>query len=298
MLVVAVCLAAAVAQASSSNYGSNTSLFNPWSPSGLALEKAVERTLDSSGQMSHAGALDGFSSWSAYADYNTGKNEDRRQGGFDNYFNTYTVGADAMYNDTTLWGFMGIVDDEQGHSGTGGRDRIDSDTYSLYMSRPISEWMSWGTSFSYGSAETKIRGSQGYTDTETYVVAPYLTMMTQLDKLGLSLSPSYVLGYQDVDYPQGSDDDKSLMGKMVLMGRASYALTDKLSIAANLNFNQVLHNHALDNEYDTDQNWFTTGAKLNYNFTENLSGSFGYSTNLDSSNFDSKIWTFGLCYGF
>jgi long-subunit fatty acid transport protein len=75
-------------------------------------------------------------------------------------------------------------------------------------------------------------------------------------------------------------------------------LTDKLSIAANLNFNQVLHNHALDNEYDTDQNWFTTGAKLNYNFTENLSGSFGYSTNLDSSNFDSKIWTFGLCYGF
>jgi hypothetical protein len=294
LIILAVCLSVTAAQAS--NFDGSTSLLNPWNPATMAVETAVDRTLTAGDRMPHAGSFDAFSSWSLFADYGTGKTKDKRQGGFDNYFNSYTVGADALYNNTTLWGFMGNLNDAQGHSKTGNRDQVDSGTYSLYTSQPVNEWMYWGTSFSYGTSENKIRGNAGDTDSENYVVAPYLTMMKQMEKLNLSISPSYVLGYQEVDYPAGVDDT-ALMGKLVLMGRAAYTFTEKMSVALNLNYNQILHNHALDTEFDNDHRWFTTGAKLNYKFTSNLNGSVGYSTDIDS-NFDSDIWNVGLAYAF
>jgi hypothetical protein len=296
VLLIAVCLSSAAAQAMIGYYDGSTSLLDPWNPATLAVEKAVERTL-TTGKMSHGGPLDGLSSWSLFTDYNFGRNIDKRQNGFNNYFNSYTVGADTLYNDTDLWGFMGNSDNQNGRNSNDIHDRIESWTYSLYTSRPVNEWMNWGMSFSYGTAENKIKESSSTTDSENYVVAPYLTMMTQVDKLNLSLSPSYVLGYQDVDYPRNGGSDTALMGKLLVMGRAAYALSDKMNIAANLNFNQVLHNHGLDTETDNDHQWFTTGAKLNYKFSGNLSGSLGYSTSFDSD-FTSRIWNVGLCYAF
>ena len=191
---------------------------------------------------------------------------------------------------------MGNYNDAQGRSGAA-RNSIDSWTYSLYMSRAINDWMFWGTSFTYGTSESKIRGTAGTTDSDSYVIAPYLTMVARMDRLTLSMSPSYVLGYQKVDYPAGGGKDTALMGKLVLMGRASYALDQQWSISGNLNYNQVVHNHGLDTEFDNDHQWFTSGLKLNCKLTDNLSGSVGYSTDFDSS-FDSKIWNIGLVYAF
>ena len=261
----------------------------------MAVSKAVDRSLIATERMPHAG-FDNFSSWSVFADYDFGKNKDKRQGGFDNYFNSYTLGADAFYGDT-LWGFMGNFNDAQGRNDGGARASIDTWAYTLYMSRPISEWLFWGGSLTYSTAENKIRGLQGTTDSDSYVLAPYLMMMTRIDNLTLSLSPSYVLGYQDVDYPQGGGDDSAWVGKLVLMGRASYALDAQWSLSGTLNYNQILHNHALDTENDTDHQWFTTGVRLGYRVNDNLSCSLGYSTEFDS-HFSSKIWNIGLAYAF
>jgi hypothetical protein len=294
IVLLVLCMSVTLVQASGGV--SSTSMFNPWSPANMAAEKAVDRTLAVGANMPHAGALDGFSSWSLFTDYEFGSNKDKRAGGFDNNFNAYTIGADALYNNKTLWGFMGSFNDAQDHVlGNANRNTIESWTYSLYFSQPINEWMYWGSSFSFGTSEAKTKNVPGTTDTDTYAVAPYLIMMKQMDKLTLSLSPSYVLGYQDVDYPAGNvpSDDTSLMGRLVVMSRASYALTEKMNVSANLNFNQVLHNHGLDGVVDNDHQWFTTGARLGYKFTSCMSGSIGYSTEFDSD-FDSDIWHLGL----
>lgn len=300
MVLLAVCLSVTVVQATSGgSYSPSVSLFNPWSPGNMVVETAVERSLTAGVRMPHAGVCD-FSSWSLFTDYAFGSNQDKRNGGFDNNFNSYTVGADTLYNNNTLWGLMGNYNEAQDHQlGNDNRDTTKSWTYSLYVSQPINEWMSWGTSFSYGTSEIKTKNVAGSTDADSYVIAPYLAMIKQIDKLTLSFSPAYVLGYQELDYPTGNvpNDDTGLMGRAVLMGRAAYALTEKLSIAANLNFNQVLHNHGLDGVVDNDHQWWTTGAKLGYKFTSNLSGSVGYSTEFDSD-YDSDIWSMGLAYMF
>jgi len=300
IVLLAVCLSVTAVQASSGSGASSTSSFNPWSPANMAVEKAVDRALTAGSALPHAGAFDRFSSWSLFTDYDFGSNKDKRNGGFDNNFNSFTVGADALYNNTTLWGFMGNYNEAQDHVlGNANRNTIESWTYSLYFSQPINDWMYWGSSFSYGTSESKTKNVAGTTDTDSYTVAPYLIMMKQIDKLSLSMSPSYVLGYQEVDYPTGTvpGDDTGLMGRFVLMNRASYALTEKMTVSANLNFNQVLHTHGLDGVTDNDHQWFTTGAKLGYKFTSNLSGSVGYNTEFDSD-FDSDIWTMSLCYAF
>ena len=292
MVVLAVCVCAGAVQASTGNVDTMFSMLNPWSAPMTAVEKAVDRTL-SEGAAPHAG--DGFSSWSVFADYDFGKNKDKRTGGFDNYFNSYTVGADALYGDT-LWGLMGNYNDAKGRSGDA-RDSIDAWTWTLYFSRPVNEWMYWGSSFSYGDSETKIKGTAGTTDTNSYVVAPYLSMFTKRDNWTFSMSPSYVLGYQDVDYPGTGGDDTALMGKLVIMNRAAYAINENWTISGNLNFNQVLHNHGLDTDVRSDHQWWTAGAKLGCKVTPNLSGSFGYSMELDSV-YRSGIWNIGMAYAF
>lgn len=298
--VLVVCLCAAAAQASVTDKSPSISAFNPWSPVNMAVETSVDRTLAAGAKLPHAGMCD-FSSWSLFTDYTFGSNQDKRNGGFDNNFNSYTIGADTLYNTNTLWGFMVNNNESQDHMKGVNNNRVTTEswTYSLYVSQPVNEWMSWGTSFSYGTSEIKQKGVAGTTDADSYVIAPYLAMYKQIDKLTLSMSPSYVLGYQELDYPAGNvpNDDTGLMGRFVLMNRASYALTEKLNISANLNFNQVLHNHGLDGVVDNDHQWWTTGAKLGYKFTSNLSGSVGYSTEFDSD-YDSDIWSMGLAYMF
>ena len=147
----------------------------------------------------------------------TGKNDDKRAGGFDNYMNSYTLGLDAYYNDT-LWGLMVNYGDEHGTNGAATDDEIDALTTTLYMSRALSDNMFWGSSFTFSNAETHVNGA-GTTNADSYVIAPYLTMVKQIDNVTLSLSPSYVLGYTRSDYPSGAnpDDDEALMGKALLM---------------------------------------------------------------------------------
>ena len=289
-------LGVATVQASSDSIGP-INLLNPWNPTTQTVGRAIDRSLISGARLPHAAPLDGFSSWSMFTDYSSSNSNDKRAGGFDSYSNSYLIGADAQYNGT-LWGFMSNLYEAKGHNGAAGGDRVDSQTYSLYMSRNINDWMAWGASFSYGKADSKTRGIAGTTESDSYVLAPYLTMMTRINEIALSLSPAYVLAYQEVDSPQAAvSTDTALMGKLVLMGRASYALSDRLNIAGNLNFNQVLHNHGLDTENDPDHQWFTTGISLGYQLTSNLNCKIGYDTDFDSD-FNSEILNVGLSYIF
>ena len=292
-VVLLAVLNIATVQASSSHDGT-ISLLNPFNPAERGVSKAVDRTLLMGSRMNHAGSMDSFSSWSFFTDYETGKNDDKRAGGFDNYFNSYTVGADAFYNDSTLWGLMFNYVDEQGSNGAGASDEIDTMAVTLYMSRAISDTLFWGTSFTYSNAESYIRNG-GTTDSDSYVIAPYMTMVSQMDSVTLSLSPSYVLAYQDVEYPGviANTDDRALMGKLLIMGRASCPVSDKMTLSGNLDFNQVLHNHGLDTEIDNDHQWFTTGVNVSYVFTDNVNGSIGYTSGFDSD-FNSEIWSLGL----
>lgn len=293
MVVLLVCTGV---QAFGSNHVGSTGLLNPFNPASAAVEMAVDRTQVKAFGIPHAAATDGFSNWSAFAEYGFGKNDDKRAGGFDNYFNSYTFGADAFHG-TTLWGLMGNFNEAQGGNGLGARNDIDSWTWTMYMSSPLNEYTYWGASFSYGSSENKLRGTRGTTDSDNYVFSPYLTMLKRVDQVTFSFSPSYVLGYQDVDFTGTASDDTSLMGKLLLMGRATYAVTEKLDISANLNFNQVLHYHGLRVENDNDHNWFTTGVKAAYKFNDSLSGSLGYTTEFDSD-YNSDICSVGLVYAF
>ena len=302
VMMLALCFSVTTVQASVSNHDGPISLFNPWNQSSVAVTKTLDRALirnTAAAQTPHAGAMDGLSSWTVFSGYDFGKSEDKRAGGFDNYFNSYTIGADAFYN-TTLVGLMVNYDDQQGSNGNGGRDNIDTWTVTAYMSQPVNEWLYWGGSFSFSNSDEKIRGNNGHTSSDSYTLSPYLMAVKQVDKWTFSLSPAYILGYQDVDYPNPKapiSGDKALMGKMLVMGRASYAVSDKMDISGDLNFNQVLHSHGLDTENDPDHNWFTTGVTLSYRFTDNLDGSVGYSTEFDSD-YDSDIWNFGLNYAF
>lgn len=292
-VLIAVCLNTVPVQASAGHDGT-ISLMNPFNPANRAVGKAVDRTIKMSSMLNHGGSTGCFSSWSFFTDYEFGKNDDKRAGGFDNYFNSYTIGADAFYNESTLWGVMLNYNDEQGHNGAGAQDEVDTWAVTLYMSRAISDNMFWGSSFTYANAESYIRNG-GTTDSDSYTIAPYLTVMSQYEDMTLSLTPSYVLGYQDVEYPGAiaNTDDRGLMGKFLLMGRVSCPLSEKLTVTGNLDFNQVLHNHGLDTEIDNDHQWFTTGVNLGYVFSDSVTGSLGYSTEFDSD-FNSEIFSVGL----
>jgi hypothetical protein len=295
-LMIVALLACMGAQALASNYYGHTGQLNPFNPAASAVETVIDRTLVKGFGIPHAGEGSGFTDWTTFADYSFGKSDDKRAGGFDNYFNSYTFGADAFYG-TTLWGLMGNFNESQGRSAGGAHSDVDSWTWTLYMSRPLNEWSYWGASLSYGTSENDIRGVNGTTDADNYVFAPYVTMLKRMDKLTLSLSPSYVLGYQDVDNTGAANDDTSWMGKLLVMGRATYAVTEKLDISANLNFNQVVHYSGLRTDVDNDHNWFTTGVKAAYKFNDSLSGSLGYTTEFDSD-YNSDIYSVGLVYAF
>ncbi len=297
VILAAVCLTTAPVEASSSYGDGMFSLLNPFNPANRSVQMAVERSLRMGMGLNHNAAMSSFTSPSVFMDYSFGKNDDKRAGGFDNYFNSYTLGADAYYNDTTLWGLMVNYTDEQGSNGAVS-DEIDTWATTLYMSRSLSDNVFWGSSFTYANGDSHINGA-GTTDTDSFVIAPYLTMLTRMDDMTLSLSPSYVLGYQRSDYPTGAnpDDDEALMGKLLLMGRASVPVSETMTLTGNLDFNQVLHNHGLDNETDPDHQWFTTGVTLNYTVNENISGSLGYTTAFDSD-FNSEIVSVGLTLAF
>ena len=48
---------------------------------------------------------------------------------------------------------------------------------------------------------------------------------------------------------------------------------------------------------DNDHSWFTTGVSMSYMFNESVSGSLGYSTEIDSD-YDSEIVSVGLTVAF
>lgn len=294
MVALTICLTSALVKASTPASISVSDMLNPWNPTMGAVEKAVDRTL--SGRLPHAG--EGFSNWSIFGGYDFGNINDDRPGGFENYFNSYTAGVDALWNNSTLWGLMGNYQEEWGRNDARVRQRTDVETwtYTLYMSRAFNDWMYYGASLSYGDTDNKIRGERS-SDISTWAFSPYVSMFTKMDNWTFSLSPAYVLGCQDADYPGTAGDDTAMTGKLVVMGKASVALTEQLSLSGNLNFNQVLHNRSLDGIKDNDHQWFTYGVKLGYKFTPNLSGSFGWSSEFDS-NFNSEIWNIGLAYAF
>ncbi len=295
VMVFVTCMTATLQ--ATDNYDRSMSLLNPFSPANRGAALAVERSLRLGLNMNHNG-LDSLTSPSMFVNYDFGKNDDKRTGGFDNYFNSYTVGMDAFDSESTLWGLLVNYSDEQGSNGAGTHDNIDTWASTLYMSRTINETMFWGTSLTFSKGETDIRGG-GTTDADSYVIAPYMTMMTEMDSVTYSLSPSYVLGYQKLDYPSGAVDskDNSLMGRFVLMGRASMPISEKTTLTGNLGFNQVLHNHGLDTESNNDHQWFTTGISMDYMLNENTTGSIGYLTEFDSA-FSSDIFTIGLNIAF
>jgi len=291
---------ASVAQATPNLSGHRfSSLRFPFAPTNFVFEKAVERTtllvLIRPTLVPHEGITDGLSSPSFFSDYDFGRSSDKRPGGFSSYTKSYTAGVDAMYNDSTLLGVIYNYTEIEGRNGVGTKDRLSSNTFSVYMGRPLGDNMAWGMSLSYTDADDTMGTTE--TDMHGLVFAPYVSVAKQVDNWTLSLSPSYVVGYQEADYSTTAPDDTALVGRFVLMGRAACAVSEKMTVSTSLDFNQVLHNHALDAETDSDHNWFTYGLKLNYQFTDNLSTAFGYNSEFDSD-FDSDLWHVSLAYLF
>jgi len=299
-LLLMMMVFAPVAQASpSSDYHRFSSLHNPWAHASIVLQTiamiTVYRLIVSPTMQPHMGLTDGFSSPSFFTDYEFGKTSDKRPGGFSSYTKSYTAGVDAMYNDSTLLGLIYNYTEVEGRNGVGTKDRLSSNTFSVYMAKPLNDNMAWGMSFSYNDADDHLAATE--TDIHGAVFAPYVSIAKQVDNWTLSLTPSYVLGYQEADYSTTAPDDTALMGKLALMSRAACAVSENMTVSASLNFNQVLHNHGMDVETDPDHNWFTYGIKMDYQVTDNLSTAFGYNSEFDSD-FDSDLWLLSLAYAF
>jgi len=293
--VALVMLLGMAVMANSAHYVDGTvSLLNPWNPANMAVEKVVDRTLQMGTTMPHAGA-DDFSSLALFTDYDFGNSNDKRTGGFNSYMKSTSIGADTMYKGSTLFGAIFNYTDAKGDNEAGTNNKLYAQTATVYMAQPLSDWLTFGTSLSYSDSICEVSNTN--TDTDSIVLAPYLSAMTKMDKWTLSLTPAYIVGYQKANYSANSDDDASWMGKLSVMSRASYAVSDKMSISGSLAYNQVLHNHALDNENDSDHHWFTYGTKVNYKLTSNLSTAFGYNSELDSD-FDSDMWVANMTYLF
>ena len=292
LLVLGIAFAA---QASSSHNAGFMSLMNPWNPANLAVEKAVERTLPMGSRLPHAGMNNSFSSMSFFTDYSWGKSNDKRSGGFASYIKSITVGADAVYNDSVLIGAIFNYTDTHGDNGAAADNQVYANTFTVYTGQSLSENTSWGASLSFSDSQSKVNGVT--TDSDSWVFAPYWSVMTQSDNLTLSLTPSYILGYQKADYSATSNDDSALVGRFVLMSRAALAVNEKLSLSASLNFNQVMHNHGLDTDIDSDHNWFTYGLKMNYQLTNNVGAAIGYNSEFESD-YKSDMWLASLSYMF
>ncbi len=292
VLVLAIIHSPAV-QATTSCDG-HLSLMNPLNPANLVLEMALNRSLGPWLRVKpHAGVMEQFSNPSLFAEYGFGTNQDKRAGGFDNDFDSWTFGGEAMVAGSTFMGVILNFTDADGTNGGGTADQIETWTPNVYVSRSINDWLYWGGSLSYSMGESTVGTTD--TDSDSLVVAPSLMAIKQIEQWTLSLSPSYVLGSQEVDYTTTSDT--ALMGRMLLMGRAAYAVNDKLSAAANLNYNAVLHNHGLDTENDNDHQWFTSGVQVNYQCTEQIGAYAGYTCDFDS-NFDDNYGSVGGCFAF
>lgn len=278
----------------SSNHDGNLSIMNPLNPANMAVERAVNRALVPGLRVPHAGFMQKFSSPTLFAEYGFGGNKDKRPNGFDNDFDSFLFGGDTMFAETTLLGAMINYTDADGTNAGGARNTLESLTPTLYVNRPINDWLYWGASLSYSTSESKVNAAK--TDSDSVVLSPYIMAMMQMDQLTLSLTPTYVLGLQEVDYSNNTTDNAAV-GRLLLMGRAAYMVIENLNVAVLLNYNQVIHNHALTSETDNDHRWFTTGFKVNYQITDHIGAYAGYELDFDS-NFDSDFASIGASYTF
>lgn len=278
VLVAAVLGLAATAMATSGGYNPD-SLFNPFNPANLAVDKAIERTLGLGGRLPHAG-MDDFSSLGLFADYDFGKSNDKRNGGLDSYNKIMTVGVDGIYKGSMLLGALFSYTDSEGDNDAGAQNQVYSQMATVYMAQPLSECMNFGMALSFLDSETELAGN--HIDGDTWSLATYVSMMSKVDNWTFSLTPTYVVGFQTVNFDQGNGDDASWVGKLVLASRAAVALSENMSLAGSLSYNQVLHNHDLDTENDSDHHWFTYGVKMNYQLSSSLSTALGYNSEFDS----------------
>jgi hypothetical protein len=173
--------------------------------------------------------------------------------------------------------------DSRGDNDAGTQNQLYAQMATVYMAQPMSDCMTFGMALSFLDSETESVGN--HTDGDTWSLATYVSMMSKVDNWTFSLTPTYVVGYQYVNTDSAagiSDDDAAWVGKLVLASRAAVALSENMSLAGLLSYNQVLHNHDLDNENDSDHHWFTYGVKMNYQLSSSLSTALGYNSEFDS----------------
>lgn len=236
-----------------------------------------------------------------FGEYGYSSNKDERGGGYDCDVQSGSFGFGFTTAFDLLVGGQMSYSDING-SGTGGA-QTKSDVYagSVYVSRAFTPWLYWGTMFGYMHADSNSRSSTvASTDTKSdaWSVAPYLTMFKRFGSWTLSASPTYMLGLQGFTYPSTPNDTAS-MGKLVVLGRATYDFTDRFSASLVLSPTVVLHDHEVDGVTSLEgRSWLNTGLRLNYRIGQGLDLYAGYSYDAFNALFTNHNFTLGLGYSF
>ncbi len=259
----------------------------------------------------HAAGNDG--SWLSdpkpFLEYGYGHNRAKERNGLTTDTHTVTGGVIcktfADFQTGAIFSFI------HAHGDSAGRNGVDYDedgfTATFFISKNI-QWFYFGTSLTYGYsggiARTKPAANRFRTkiDSNTLVVCPYIGAIYVNGPFSVSTTPTYVYRYQDVAYRSGINPSTSegiSDGTFVLANRASYAVSEKLWVDFNFDYNQIIHED--ESKYaqgSTDRGWLTLGPKFTYYITETAQIYLGYTATVANDDFEDHQINVGLDFRF
>lgn len=261
-----------------SSYGhlERAGLQNPFNPVLIAYQVALYRALLWYG-LTNVHTAEGDSALvqypSVFTEYNYSQMNDDRVGGMDTVTNTWTLGMDFMTVGDIFVGGMVSFSDYDGDNDNKAKMDGNNLTYTLYASKALSENMFAGLSLSYSDDDDKAAD----VDTSTYSVTPYVSFVTYLDEVQLSITPAYMLAWSETE-ALNPTDDKSHRQELLLSARATMGVTEALSVFAGATAHQVVYSRLMDGENGQDHFWVATSVGFDWMINEMVAvrASVGY----------------------
>jgi outer membrane autotransporter protein len=222
--------------------------------------------------------------------------------------NSGTAGLDFQTKGGVGLGAMVNYGSTSGHTDFPGHITDDADNFGLTLSAIKNfDWFFIGLSGGYDNNDTLMVtpvGNRLKTYADSYTLAPFIGAMYVKGNFSFSVAPTLVLRWQEFGYNVngvGTPGDDSSDVTFVLMSKVSYNVTEKLALALLANWSCVVDENrskAAVAQPEADNNWFTVGPKVSFQFTDKLSAYASYTIDLGTRTYDNQQVTAGLTFNF
>jgi len=236
-----------------------------------------------------------------FLEYHYGSNRDRRRAGLDSDLNGGTVGLMFGSVGNSVGGIMYDYTHSEGTSAAGASANVDTNSLTLFLGNNI-DMLFFGTSMTFGDSAVRTRlVRRVHTDINTFSVAPYVGLAAyQQGPLTVTSTLTMVWRWQDFNYDWALADDDSSDGTLVLMNRATYALTQQAQLVGIFDWNRVLQEEEtlVAPIEDPDRCWFTLGAKLQYRLMQNVDVYAQYTSDVGNESYENHQVNMGISFSF